>query len=203
MTKLLHVIGSPMQELSFSRRVGEAFVAAWAARNPDGEVDTLDLWGTDLPDFDKTASAGKFKAARGIEHTEEEAAAWAKVSAVAKHFASADRFVLSCGMWNFGLPYRVKQYIDVIVQPHITFDPKAYAGMVTGKPMQLVLASGGVYEDGAANDFVLPYLQTILAFIGITDVGVLRVGGTAGPPEKTGPLLDDAIARAEAAAASF
>lgn len=57
MNKLLHIIGSPMQELSFSRRVGEAFVAAWSRANPDGEVEVLDLWTTELPDFDKTASA--------------------------------------------------------------------------------------------------------------------------------------------------
>jgi FMN-dependent NADH-azoreductase len=203
MTKLLHIIGSPMEELSFSRRVGEAFVAAWSRENSDGEVETLDLWTTDLPDFDKTASAGKFKMSRGMEHSEEEAAAWVKVSAFAKNFAAADRFVISTGMWNFGLPYRLKQYFDVIVQPFITFDPKTYSGMVTDKPVQLVLASGGVYEDGAPNDFVLPYLKVILGFIGVTDVRALRLGGTAGPPEKTDAVLQDAIAKAEVAARGF
>jgi len=90
-------------------------------------------------------------------------------------------------MWNFSIPYRLKQYIDIIVQPGFTFTfdaDKGYSGLVKGKPLQLLLASGGEYPDGtpmAAFDFQKPYLEMIFRFIGFTDIRSLRVEGTLSP----------------------
>ena len=46
---------------------------------------------------------------------------------------------------------------------------------------KLLLARGGVYSDGPAKplDFQEPYLRTILGFIGLTDIDVVRVEGVA------------------------
>lgn len=43
------------------------------------------------------------------------------------------------------------------------------------------MASGGVYSEGpaAGYDFVAPYLKAVLGFLGMTDVTVYRVEGTA------------------------
>jgi FMN-dependent NADH-azoreductase len=201
--KLLHVVGSPMEERSYSRRVAEAFLAAWSATHPEGEVETLDLWRADLPVFDKLGSAGKFKTSRGLPHTEAEAAAWTGIEAVARHFAGFDRWVVSCGMWNFGMPYRLKHYVDLVVQPRVSFDPGAGKGMLGGRPMQLVLASGGRYEDGSPADFLLPHLRAIYGSVGTPAVRVLRVMGTGSAPEKAEAALTEALAGARAAAAEF
>jgi FMN-dependent NADH-azoreductase len=203
MVRLLHVVGSPMEERSFSRRAAEAFLDAWRERRPDGEVETLDLWKTDLPVFDKLGSAGKFKASRGLPHTPAEAAAWSRIEAVARHFAGFDAWVVSAGMWNFGMPYRLKHYVDLVVQPRVSFDPQAMRGMLGGRPMQLVLASGGRYEEGSPDDFMLPHLRRVFEFVGITDLRVLRVMGTGGPPEKTEAALAAGLADAREAAAAF
>jgi FMN-dependent NADH-azoreductase len=203
MVKLLHVVGSPMEERSYSRRAAEAFVAAWQALHPEAEVETLDLWRAELPVFDKLGSAGKFKSFRGIEHTPEEAAAWARIEAVARHFAGFDRWVVSCGMWNFGMPYRLKHYVDLVIQPRISFDPVAGKGMLGGRPLQLVLASGGRYEEGSPADFLLPHLRAIFGYVGITDIRALRVMGVGGAPEQAEAALDAALEQARAAAAAF
>ena len=203
MVKLLHVVGSPMEERSYSRRAAETFLAAWAGRHPGGEVETLDLWQAHLPVFDKLGSAGKFKASRGLPHTAGEAAAWAGIEAVARHFAGFDGWVVSCGMWNFGMPYRLKHYVDLVVQPRISFDPVAGKGMLEGRPMQLVLASGGRYEDGSPADFLLPHLRAIFGFVGITDIRVLRVMGTGSQSERAEAALAEASAGAREAAAVF
>ena len=203
MTKLLHIVGSPMEELSFSRRAAEAFVGAYRSAHPQDEIETLDLWTAELPDFDRTCAAGKYKVTRGLPHTPEEAAAWSRVSAMARHFAAADKLVISAGMWNFGIPYRLKQYIDVVTQPRIVWDPAAGQGMLGSRRVQLVLASGGRYPDGAPADHQLPYLQTILGFMGITDIRVLRVMGTGGKPEASQAALEQVLAQVPAAARDF
>ena len=51
-------------------------------------------------------------------------------------------------MWNFGIPYILKHYIDLIVQPGLTFSfspSEGYKGLVTGKPVTVVYARGGAY----------------------------------------------------------
>ena len=44
-------------------------------------------------------------------------------------------------------------------------------------------------------DFVVPYLQTVLGFIGITDLNVVRVEGTAIPGVQN-TAFEKALARA-------
>ncbi|OGK10273.1 MAG: hypothetical protein A2W80_08310 [Candidatus Riflebacteria bacterium GWC2_50_8] len=34
---------------------------------------------------------------------------------------AADIIIISVPMWNFGMPYRLKHYLDVIVQPRHLF----------------------------------------------------------------------------------
>lgn len=187
MAKVLYIQASPMGELSFSNRLAKAFLDAYRAKNPGDVIETLDLWGGELPAFDFTAASGKYKVMRGLSHSPAEGAAWARVTEMVEQLKSAAKVVVSTGMWNFSLPYRLKQYLDIVVQPGLTFsfDPeKGYSGLVTGRPVQLLLASGGEYPagtPGAAWDFQKPYLEMIFGFMGFTDVRVLRVEGTLGP----------------------
>jgi FMN-dependent NADH-azoreductase len=187
MARLLHIQASPMDDLSFSVRVARAFLQAYTTANPADGVETLDLWKMDLPDFDFTAAGGKYKIMRGLAHSAEEARSWARVVQQIDHLKSADKVVVSTGMWNYSLPYRLKQYIDIIVQPTLTVavDPaRGYVGLVTERPLQLILASGGAYPPGtrmADLDFQKPYLEMIFRFIGFTDIRTLRVEGTLSP----------------------
>ncbi|MBI4737732.1 MAG: NAD(P)H-dependent oxidoreductase [candidate division NC10 bacterium] len=207
MAKLLHIQASPMDDLSFSARTARAFLDAYRKAHPADPVETLDLWKADIPAFDFTAASGKYKVMRGLPHADGEGRAWQRVVELVDHFKSADKILLSSPMWNFGIPYRLKQYIDVIVQPGLTFsyDPKTgYSGLVTGRPVQLILARGGEYPQGsqaAGFDHQRPYLELILGFIGFTDVRTLVVEPTLSPAgdEK----LAVAISAAQEAARNF
>jgi FMN-dependent NADH-azoreductase len=207
MAKLLHVQASPMGDRSFSARAAWAFVDAYAAAHGGDMIETIDLWKTDLPHFDFTAASGKYKILRGMEHSREEAQAWEAVTRLIDHLKSADKLVVSAGMWNFSIPYRLKQYLDIIVQPGLTFsfDPeRGYSGLVTGKPLQLILASGGEYPVGtpaAGYDFQKPYLEMIFGFIGFTDIHTLRVEGTLTPDADSN--LEKVIGEARAAGKTF
>jgi len=63
-------------------------------------------------------------------------------------------------------------------------------GLITGKKAYIGISSGGVYSEGPMQsyDFVTPYMKSIVAFIGITDVTVVRVEGTSIPMLKNAAL---------------
>ena len=207
MARLLHIQASPRGEDSFSSRVGEAFCNAYQQAHSGDKLDTLDLWTANLPEFDQTAAAGKYKVMRNLPHNSAEAAAWQRVIETIEHFKSFDKYLLSAPMWNFGIPHRLKQYIDTLVQPGLTFSfsPQAgYRGLVTDRRLQLILARGGEYAPGtptANMDHQRPYLETIFGFIGFTDIRTLVVEPTMGPGAEA--KLANAISQAEHAAAPF
>lgn len=197
MARILHIKASPMGDLAYSIRAAKIFFDTYRSANPQDSIVEKDLWQAGLADFDFTAASGKYKVMRGLAHTDEEAGAWRRVTETVEELKSVDKLVVSSGMWNFSIPYRLKQYLDIIIQPGLTFafDPaKGYSGLVTGKKLQLILASGGEYPAGtamAAYDFQKPYLEMIFGFIGFTDINTVRVEGTLSP---AGP---DNLLRAE------
>ncbi len=210
MTTLLHIQASPMGDLSYSTRLARAFLDAYRRAHPGDAVETLDLWQAELPEFDFTAASGKYKIMRGQPHSGAEARAWERVRAEIARFTAADKLVVSCPMWNFGIPYRLKHYLDVVVQPGLTFafDPETgYTGLVTGRPLLLLLARGGEYPpgtEGAAYDHQRPYLELVFGFIGFSDIRTVVVEPTLhGGPEVAEAKLREAIQHVEALAGSF
>jgi FMN-dependent NADH-azoreductase len=189
MSKVLYIKASPINERSYSAAVADAFVEAYKKAHPKDEVKVLDLFAAKLPAFDGAAVSGKYKIMHGKPHSNEEKRAWEKVVVVIDEFKGADKYVMAVPMWNFSIPYRLKQYIDVIVQPGQTFSVDSagnYKGLVTGKPVFVVYARGGEYAAGTAAeafDLQKRYLELILGFIGFTDVRSVIVEPTlaAGP----------------------
>jgi FMN-dependent NADH-azoreductase len=102
-------------------------------------------------------------------------------------------------MHNFNVPSTLKLWIDQVVRAGRTFryGPHGPKGLLTGKKATLLVASGGVYEADsamAALNFANPYLETILRFIGVTDITTVSAEGTA--QLKTGQIdLETFLAR--------
>jgi FMN-dependent NADH-azoreductase len=103
-------------------------------------------------------------------------AAWRDARAAFERFAAADRYLFSVPMWNAGVPYILKQFIDVVSQPGMVFgfDPvTGYSGLVTGRKCAVVYTSA-VYGDGRGpafgNDFQAPYFEDWLRWAGIRDI---------------------------------
>jgi len=209
MSKLLYIQASPRIERSYSIAVAEAFVSAYKQANPKDEVITMNLFKKDLPSFDGLTVQAKYTILHGLKHTPEELAAWKKVEEIIAEFKSADKYVMAVPMWNFGIPYRLKQYVDILVQPTYTFSfsPKeGYKGLVLGKPVFVSYSRGGAYEQGSAAeafDLQTKYLQLILGFIGFTDIRTLIVEPTLAGPDVAKQKRDEAIAKAKEMARAF
>lgn len=208
MAKLLHIVGSPRGDRSYSLRAAREFVGAYRAAHPDDEVETWDLWTDPPPAFDLGAVVGKYRILHGEEHTAEEAEAWQAVVETIERFKGADKLLISSPMWNFAIPYPLKQLLDVIVQPTYTFSfspETGYSGLIADKPALLVVARGGEYRgDTAAYDQQVPYLKQILGFVGITDVKVVAVEPTLeGGREVATQKLETAAEELRRLAATF
>jgi FMN-dependent NADH-azoreductase len=176
MARLLYIEASPRKDRSASIDIAKAFIDAYKASHPGDIIDTIDLWKADLPSFDGDTVNAKYAILHGQAKTPAEENAWKAVERIIADFKSADKYLFSLPMWNFGIPYRLKHYIDILVQPAYTFSysPKdGYKGMVTGKPVAIAYARGGSYPKGTSEmsyDFQMPYFQLILGFIGFTDI---------------------------------
>jgi FMN-dependent NADH-azoreductase len=112
-------------------------------------------------------------------------------------------------MWNFGIPYRLKQYLDIIVQPGYTFSfspQEGYKGLVLGKPVFVAYSRGGAYPKGSAEeafDLQTKYFQLALGFIGFTDIRTLIVEPTLASPDVAKQRRAEAIAKAKEMANTF
>ncbi|MHC5116255.1 MAG: FMN-dependent NADH-azoreductase [Planctomycetota bacterium] len=125
------------------------------------------------------------------------------------HFKSADKYVLSLPMWNFSIPYRLKQYIDILVQPGytFTFGENGYEGLVKDKPVFVVYARGGSFPEGSereAFDMQKKYIELFLGFIGFENIQSIVVGPTLqGEPIDIQTMLDVSIQKARSLASNF
>jgi len=215
--KLLFIEASPRKENSCSSRVANAFVGAYQKANPDHKVEHLPLFDIELPSF--TAEGANQKMAQivdmisggtGIEATGE----WAGVVQEIERLRSADKVVVSSPMWNFSIPYRLKQYLDIVCQPGLSFyvnEQAQYIGLITDKPIQFILASGSPYavrfpleSDGTKTDFARPYLEHIARFIGFEDIRFIKIEPTGMlGPDQLEDVLTTRCEEAATAAASF
>jgi FMN-dependent NADH-azoreductase len=209
MSKILHIIASPRDE-SYSTRVARAFLDSYRQARPEDRVETLDLFKAEIPPFNAPQAKAKYSVIAGQAPKGADEAAWQAVIKTVNHFKGFDKYVLSCPMWNFSVPYRLKQYIDVIVQPSLTvaFSPeKGYSGLVAGRPLMLILSSGGAYQPGnpcETYDFQETYLRSIFGFIGFTDIRTIRIQGTMqGGPEQVEAEIGKIISQAAATARQF
>jgi FMN-dependent NADH-azoreductase len=143
--KILYIKASPRGSDSKSAAIADAYLTALRGRIPDLIVDTLDLSAEKLPEFDGDKVAAKIAVLTGQTHQGRRKTAWDEITGVANRFIEADCYLLAVPMWNDGIPYRLKQYIDVIHQPGLLWglDPKTgYFGLLMGKKAVLTLTSG-------------------------------------------------------------
>lgn len=203
MAKLLHIQSSPRGNRSASIAVAKQFIESYRAAHPGDTVETLDLWQAKLPEFDGATLDAKYAVLNGQPHSPEQLAAWKAVVAIADHFKSADKLVVSLPMWNFSIPYKLKHYFDLLAQPGLTFSftpAEGYKGLVTGKTLVVIYARGGAYGPGTGAegyDQQSVYLKQFFGFIGFTGIREIFAESTL-----SGPAAKDAAVAAASQIAS-
>jgi len=182
MKTLLRIDSSPMGDSSVSRKLTDRFVESWTMANPDGRVISRDLSKTGLTPIDGSWIGAAYTPETA--RSDEQKNALATSEQLIGELEVADEYVFGVPMHNFGVPSTLKLWIDQVSRSGKTFaygadGPK---GLLTGKKATLLLASGGVYAPGsatAAMNFVAPYLEAVLGFLGVRDIHVIAAEGTA------------------------
>ncbi len=181
---ILYVTSSSRGAQSYSNRVAQNVLDELRARGPGARVTVRDLAREPLPHIGDDFVAAT-RSPNGPQ-TDEQRALLARSDALVDELLAADLIVIAAPMINFTIPTNLKAWIDFVARAGRTFrySEKGPQGLVTGKQVIVVAARGGVYSGaGTALDFQLPYLKSVLGFLGMTDVEVLEVEGTAYGPE--------------------
>ncbi len=209
MSHLLYIESSPRKKRSASIEVAHTFIEEFQKAHPTNEVETLDLWNADLPEFDGDVIDAKYSILHGQSQTEAQRKSWRKVEQLINQFKMMDKYLISLPMWNFSIPYKLKHYIDLIVQPSYTFTfspEQGYKGLVVNKPVALIYARGGDYHEGSGAeslDLQIKYMEEVLRFIGFSDFHHIIIEPTLSNPESKEKALETAKKQAIEVASKF
>jgi len=176
MVKILQVNSSARGEESQSTRLANRIVERLVEAAPDTGVTVRDLAAKPHPVLDEVALGALFTPE--AQRTLEQARRVALDDELIAQVRAADVLVLGVPMYNFGVPAQLKNWIDAIMRAGVTFRYTAQGpeGLLKGKTVYVALARGGVYRNTPA-DTQVPYLRTVLGFLGMTDVRFVYAEG--------------------------
>jgi FMN-dependent NADH-azoreductase len=181
MTTILHIDSSILGGYSVSRALSADIVARQRALHPDARVVRRDL----VVDAAMHLSGAHLAVFQGGEVGNAALGQdLATGGAYIDDLFTADIIVIGAPMYNFSIPTQLKGWIDRVSVAGRTFKYGANGpeGLVKGKKVFVASARGGVYSGGspmAGLDHQETYLLGVLAFIGLTDVTIIRAEGLA------------------------
>jgi FMN-dependent NADH-azoreductase len=175
--KILHIDSSALGENSVSRHLSAQIVAQLKSIKPDAAVTARDVAASPLDHLSgEILAAGFIDAAQWNDYQKAQKATGEEVIG---EFLAADVIVVGAPMYNLSIPSQLKAWIDRICVAGRTFryteaGPQGLAG---GKKVIIASSRGGQYGTASAYDFQEDYLKTLFAFLGITDITVIRAEG--------------------------
>lgn len=197
MKRLLHIIATPRGDESRTLQVSKAFLEAFLTKHPDWILDELNLGKEQLPSLSQKSVSGKYVLMSGKDLYGSLKETWNEVVQLIEQFKTADFFLISTPMWNFSIPYLLKHYIDLIVQPQYLFrytKGGKTEGLIRGKKMVVITSRGGQYGGPAREmDYQEPYLRTIFQFVGFEQISFIH----AEPMDEGADLRRQRIAEAQ------
>lgn len=191
---ILQINSSARGGNSHSTRLAGEIVARLQSIQADTRLSVRDLGQTPHPALDEKALQALFTPAE--QRTPEQAARVALDDALIAEIKAADAVVLGVPMYNFGVTAQLKNWIDAIARAGVTFryTDTGPEGLLKGKKVYVALTRGGQYRN-TPTDSQVPYLKTVLGFLGLTDIEFVYAEGLAMGPEAEQKAL--ASARAE------
>ncbi len=191
---ILQINSSARTQGSHSSALADTLVTRLRAEHPVARLAVRELGATPHPALDEAALQALFTPA--AERTPAQAERVALDDALIAEIQAADTVVLGVPMYNFGVPVQLKNWIDAISRARVTFryTEKGAEGLLTGKKVYVLLTRGGQYRNTPA-DTQVPYLKTVFAFLGMSDVEFVYAEGLAMGPQAEAAALDAARAR--------
>lgn len=194
---LLHIIASPRGEKSRTLSISNEFLDSLKSKHSDLVVEELDLFKEQLPEVIGGSVDAKYALMSGGSLNEQTKSSWDQILKYSQAFTTYDAYLISSPMWNFTIPYKLKHYIDVIMQAGVLFNftQNGVEGMLTNKKMFCITSRGSDYGPNSPMhqlDFQEPYLRSIFGFAGITDITFINAQPLDMVPDITQTSLDKA-----------
>lgn len=176
--KILQINTAARSEGANSSKLADAISSRLKVKHPEAVLEVRDLAANPHPVLDEAALGALFTPPD--QRTPDQAARVALDDALIAQTQSADVIILGVPMYNFGVPVQLKTWIDAIARAGVTFryTENGPEGLIKGKKVYLALARGGIYRD-TPNDSQVPYLKTVLGFLGMTDIECVYAEGLA------------------------
>ena len=176
---ILHVTCSPRGALSESTRLSRRIVDLLRELDPAAVVMERPLGDVPIPHIDANYAIAQHDPARATSSGGSTACS----ETLIRELESADAVVIGTPMHNLAAPSVLKAWIDHVVRAGRTFamTPEGKTGTLPDRPVFVAVASGGVFSGERARqpDFLTPWLRHVLGGIGLTDVSVFSIEGTA------------------------
>ncbi len=180
--KLLQINASARRDGANSTKLANTVVERLVAAHAGAQVTVRDLAVQPVTVLDEAALGALFTPAD--QRSAAQAAVVAEYDALIAEVQAHDAIVLGVPMYNFGVPVQLKAWIDAIARAGVTFryTENGPEGLIKGKTVYVALARGGLYRD-QPHDTQVPYLKTVLGFLGLNDVRFIYAEGLNMGPE--------------------
>jgi len=180
--KILQINASARRQGANSTKLAQTVVDKLTATQPGASVTLRDLAANPVTVLDEAALGALFTPTE--QRNAAQAAVVAEFDALIAEVMAHDAIVIGVPMYNFGVPVQLKAWIDAIARAGVTFryTESGPEGLIKGKTVYLALARGGLYRD-QPHDSQVPYLKTVLGFLGLTDLRFIYAEGLNMGPE--------------------
>lgn len=165
MANVLVLKSSILGEYSSSTKLIDQMVAKFGSET---SVIERDLAAYPVPVLDGELAMG-LRGGDNLSERQQEALALS--DRLIEEIKASDTLVIAAPMYNFNIPTQLKNWIDFIARAGVTFTytEQGPQGLLTGKKAIVVTTRGGMHKD-MPSEHITGYLQTVLGFVGITDV---------------------------------
>ena len=157
--QILHIDSSIFDTQGASSQLAQHLISQLQQRHPDAQVVRRSVSADKLPHFD----------AETIGQIGEGKAELADT--LIAEVQNADVVILGIPMYNFGIPSQLKSWFDHIARAGVTFRYTANGpeGLLTGKQVYALHSRGGLHQN-TERDTIVPFLNTMLGFVGLDQV---------------------------------
>jgi FMN-dependent NADH-azoreductase len=190
MVRLLHIESCPRGDITYSFSLSKVFLEVYKEFHSSDTIEVMNLWKIDFPPVIGEMVKARYAEIDSHKWTSNNAEAWPMIKRYAEHFKSADKYLITIPTWSFGIPYVLKEYIDVVTQPEllIEFTPDGIVrGLVADHPACVLYERGGCTGPGSGRDamvFQVSFMTGWLRLIGINHVYSVFEETIGGDPQR-------------------
>lgn len=173
------------QDRSRTLSLGNEFLEEYLRWKPRDEVQIIDVYRDSVQRIDQDVLNALERIERGEEDdvlllSEEERRKMSRLWRLTEQFRRCDKYVFVTHSLNLWFPAEFKMYIDAICVPERTYrlTPHGTEGILSDPPRKaLHLHAGPPFRFGQEQDLSVPYLRSILSFLGVAQHETVSLEG--------------------------